>query len=164
MAAGRRFFITSGYSYARDRLGSHMGMPRGDGKTLEVLDDVIRVIDEYVTSVGVRNVGSEDFVSLTQFVSQMRPALDTIAKSHADERIMLPILAGLKKLVLLNDCDAAKWEIPNDPAAILAIQGPQEVDDVVAHLLGELEMKGRPGERARYLRWFRKKRSSNAER
>jgi hypothetical protein len=130
------FSIADGYSYARDRLRSHMRMSSGAEKTMEILDDVIRVIDEY--SYGAdRIVSAWDFIELTQYLSDTRnQGLREVKVAVRETKMMRPILAGLKKLVLVRDCGVDEKAIPNDVDQILRLDGPREVDEVVKYLFG----------------------------
>lgn len=134
--AGVKYRIEEGYSYARDRLRSHMEMASGPQKTLEVLDDVVRVIDEYCSFSDDRTVGPYNFVELTQYLAETLPrGLGAVVAAQKEIKMMEPILAGLRKIVLISDCGVPAGEIPDAVEAVLALQGPEEVDDVVAYLL-----------------------------
>jgi hypothetical protein len=126
--------IKEGYSYARDRLKSHLSMPSGTPKTMEVLDDVIRVIDEYSFNADPK-IAAWNFVELTQYLSGLRSqGLNSVIAAERKVKMMRPILAGLKKLVLEYDCGVDQKEIPNDVDRILQLNGPREVDEVVQYL------------------------------
>ena len=126
--------IKDGYSYARDRLKSHIGMPSGEQKTMEILDDVIRVVSEYIPGQN-RKIAAWDFGELTSYLSNIRnQGVRGVIKAEKEIKMMRPILAGLKKLVLVGDCSVDEQEIPDDVDKILEIKGPREVDDVVRYL------------------------------
>ncbi len=124
--------IKKEYSYARDRLLSHVSTL--SCRPMDVLDDVIRVIDEY-SSGEERKISAWDFVELTQYLSNTRSrGLSGVIAANKEVRMMKPIFAGLKKLVLIRDCGVDRKAIPDDVDAILQIKGPSEVDWVIRYL------------------------------
>ncbi len=128
------FTIKDGYSYARERLKSHMNLPDDSRKTLEILDDVVRVISEYI-SAPHRTIAVWDIGELTQYLDQAKTqGLKSVMVAEKNAKMMRPILAGLKKLVLIHDCGMDWKDIPNDVDLILKIKGPSEVDGVVNYL------------------------------
>jgi hypothetical protein len=128
------FTIKNGYSYARDRLNSHISMSSGTEKTMEILDDVVRVINEYIGEN--RKIAAWDFGELTQYLSNVSSqGLAGVMKANRDVKMMRPILAGVKKLVLINDCGVNELEIPDNVDDILKLKGPREVDKVIQYLL-----------------------------
>ena len=130
-----RYRIAEDYSYARERLKSHMSMPSGAQKTLEVLDDVVRVIDEYCSYSDDRTIGPFNFVELTQYLAESAPrGLSQVVAAQRETKMMAPILAGLRKTVLIRDCGVSADDIPDDVDEVFALRGPKEVDDVVAYL------------------------------
>jgi hypothetical protein len=128
--------IKDGYSYARDRLKSHISMPDGAEKTMEILDDVIRTIDDYIYGKN-RKIAAWDFGELTQYLSEAKSrGLNSVVMAQREVKMMRPILAGLKKLVLISDCGFDEKDIPDDVDKILKIKGPREVDEVIKYLSG----------------------------
>jgi hypothetical protein len=129
------FTINKEYSYARDRLNSHISMPTGPEKTMEILDDVVRVISEYIIGQD-RKIAAWDFGELTQHLSNtINQGLVSVMKINRETKMMRPILAGLKKLVLIDDCEVNEQEIPDDVDKILKMKGPREVDEVIQYLI-----------------------------
>ena len=103
---------------------------------MEVLDDVIRVIDEYAYLQDSK-ISAWDFVELTQYLSDTRSqGLSGVIAAEREVSMLRPILAGLKQLVLVRDCGIDKKEIPDDVDEILQLKGPREVDEVVEYLSG----------------------------
>lgn len=166
-AEAAKYEIPPGYSYARDRLGAGMGWAAdlggddqsgvrwpvpsflvgpSDEKTLRALENVVAVIDEYVSSLrylygGRTVIAGVDFLELTQRLNQLRThpgGVNAIKRADAEVPIIRPILAGLKMLVLVSDCGVTRDEVPDDVAELLKPTGPREVDRVIQYLLEQL--------------------------
>ncbi len=107
-------------------------------KTLEILDDVVQVIDEYAT-YSFHTIGPYDFVDSTRVLVNCLPSgVGAVVAAQKKFKMLETILAGLKKLVLVHDCGVAASDLPDEVAAILALRGPWEVDDVVKYLSAAL--------------------------
>jgi len=133
----KKIEIKPGYSYAREML-EHIHKLTSETKTMEILDDIVRIIDEYAYSLGITKVSSWNFVELAQFVAERKNwGFKQFREIEAEVKILKPLLAGLKILVLVGDCDVHKDEIPDGISEILQIDGPPEVDDVIRYLLSQ---------------------------
>ncbi len=130
--------IKSDYSYARDKLTAHIHQLSSEVKTMEILDDIVGVVDEYAYSLKMTKVSAWDFLEIAQNLAENKHAgFARIRGIEAEAKIMRPLLAGMKSLVLVGDCGISKEEIPDSVSQILEIDGPPEVDAVVRYLLSQ---------------------------